>query len=577
MTTTATESGSTALSSRFARLPVVHSARARAFFLGTAVLTLAILCGNRALSEIQPAGLTSIFFLLFVIDDHTAALCALLILVASALVPAGGQIHAVPRWMGKHAALVAGATVALLALGTVTIYRNHPLSMDEYAPFFQSRIFAAGRLAGYFPPPLIDWLVPEYFQNFFINVSETNGAVASSYWPAFALLLTPLTVLGIPWALNPLIGGASLLAIHRLTLRLFDDQETAGLALLFTLSSPVFLADGISYYSMSAHLLANCIFALLVLTPTTRRLALAGVVGSIALTLHNPLPHLLFALPWALWLLSRRKGMRALLPLAAGYLPLSIVLGIGWPWFSGSIFHDGLVSAAAQSVADHARSAFALPDVSLLLARAIGLAKVWLWAAPGLVLLACAGIWKYRNDARCRVLVACALTTLAGFLFVPFDQGHGWGFRYFHSAWLVLPILGAAALSSPANNPAAAGTYGDARAFFINAALLALVFGNGLRIVQIGNFVGAHLAQLPKAIATGCQVVIIDPQFSFYAQDAVQNDPLLRDPIIRMVSHGRAADERMMGRYFPAYRRISADSLGAVWSDSSRTAPCLPR
>jgi len=85
--------------------------------------------------------------------------------------------------------------------------------------------------------------------------------------------------------------------MNRLAKRLFQSVEAAGLVTLFTVASPVFFADGISYYSMTAHMLANALFALLLLQPTTKRLIAAGIVGSFALSLHNPVPHALFALP----------------------------------------------------------------------------------------------------------------------------------------------------------------------------------------------------------------------------------------------------------------------------------------
>ncbi|MGG2305238.1 hypothetical protein ACE4Z6_27835, partial [Salmonella enterica] len=82
----------------------------------------------------------------------------------------------------------------------------------------------------------------------------------------------------------------------------------AGLAILLTVASPVFFANGISYYSMPAHLFANALYALLLIDPTPRRAFAAGLLGSIALTLHNPVPHLLFALPWIGWLALRPGG-----------------------------------------------------------------------------------------------------------------------------------------------------------------------------------------------------------------------------------------------------------------------------
>lgn len=139
-------------------------------------------------------------------------------------------------------------------------------------------------------------------------------------------------------------GGPALtlLVIHRLALELFDDREAAGFALLLTIASPVILANGISYYSMPAHLLANSAFALLLFRPTPRRAAAAGVVGSLALALHNPVPHMLFAHPGWSGSATRQGGMRLLAALIAGYLPLCAQLGLGWFQFSGHLLREGL-------------------------------------------------------------------------------------------------------------------------------------------------------------------------------------------------------------------------------------------
>src|SRR2546430_11346262 len=64
-----------------------------------------------------------------------------------------------------------------------------------------------------------------------------------------------------------------------------------------------------------------------------------------------------------------------------------------------------------------------------------------------MMILAVTGAWRWRHDTRVLTLAASALVTILGFLFVPYDQGHGWGFRYFHSAWMTLPVLAAAALT----------------------------------------------------------------------------------------------------------------------------------
>jgi len=551
-------------------LPVIRSVWARALFLASTVVSGGILLWiDHLRTTADLHDLAPIFFALFVVYDYAGALCALLILVGAALVPSRCSFRPLLRWTGEHPGIIALSSAMFLSLGALIVYQNHPLSMDEYAQVFQSKVFASGQLAGQFPPALLNWLIPKDFQDYFLTVSPVTGKVASNYWPSFALLLTPFTWLGIPWSCNPVISGLTLIAVHRLALQLFTDVESAGLAVVLTASSPVFFANGISYYSMPAHLLASTVYALLLVKATARRSVAAGVVGSVALTLHYPVAHIIFATPWLIWVIVR-KHWRQLGWIIVGYLPLCLLFGIGWFWFLGHLRHDGL-SAIANGDAARAlalmSSSFTQPSATVLLARLIGLAKLWLWAVPGVLLLAGVGLWKRWPDARCRVLGACALATLAGYLFVRVDQGHGWGFRYFHSAWLVLPLLSTAALARiPACQPDRLGRNGDVHTFVVACALITLVTAIPLRGAQMREFVAHQLSQLPQYSGSEPRIVIIRRDTSLYTRDLVQNDPFLRGSSIRMISRGAAADAQMIAANFPGYRRVYIDANGEVWS-----------
>jgi hypothetical protein len=357
---------------------------------------------------------------------------------------------------------------------------------------------------------------------------------------------------------------------------MFDDREAAGFALLLTIASPVIFANGISYYSMPAHLLANSVFALLLVRPTPLRAAAAGVVGSLALTLHSPVPHMLFAAPWLVWVATRRGGMRLFASLIAGYLPVCVLLGLGWFLFSGHLLREGLVSAAGPAAPwhrlQHMLETFSLPDATVVLARLIGIAKTWVWAVPGLMILAAAGAVRWRQDALCRLFTASALLTLVGYFLVPVDQGHGWGYRYFHSAWMALPLLATGALFRPARIRSEASShsrlFGDdeTKGFVATCMLLTLVFGVGFRAWQLEDFMARDVGQVPQYTGTERRVVILEGKHSFYGGDLVQNDPWLRLNEIRMYSHGAAADERMMAQYYPELHRVYVDRYGTVWS-----------
>ncbi|MDB6082372.1 MAG: hypothetical protein JWN43_253, partial [Gammaproteobacteria bacterium] len=91
-------------------------------------------------------GLTPIFFFLFASHDTAALECALLIGLAAALVSKRYRVRPLLRWLGSNPGWVAAGSLALLSCGAWMVYLHSPLSMDEYAPYFQSRVFAAGHL-----------------------------------------------------------------------------------------------------------------------------------------------------------------------------------------------------------------------------------------------------------------------------------------------------------------------------------------------------------------------------------------------------------------------------------------------
>ncbi|HEV2700987.1 MAG TPA: hypothetical protein VGV09_05100, partial [Steroidobacteraceae bacterium] len=168
------------------------------------------------------------------------------------------------------------------------------------------------------------------------------------------------------------------------------------------------------------------------------------------------------------------------------------------------------------------------------------------------------------------------------YLFYPGDQGHGWGNRYFHAAWVALPMLATAAMYRPASpalaslhepNETMTGMFADppTQLFVITCVGLMLVLGIGGRAWQIQRFLTADLNQLPQYAGTEQRVVIIDDTLSFYGRDLVQNDPWLRDTDITLYSEGAAANARMMAKAFPAMHKVFADHHGWVWSAKTLT------
>jgi hypothetical protein len=553
--------------------------------LSLAALGLTALAITFILANAEPHG--RIFWHLLSTHDLAAGWLMLAMLVLGQWL--GGRNSAHGAWVERlllaldrqRHVLALGLWLALCA-GSLWVYHDHPLSMDEYAAVFQAKVFAAGAMHGHFPPDLLDQLIPPAFQNHFLMVNRHTGAVFSAYWPGFAILLTPFEWLGIPWACNPTIVAASLLLIGRIARELIASPLAAAWALLFALASPAFVANGITYYSMPAHLLFNLGFAWLLLALSPLRLFLAGLVGGFALVLHNPFPHAVFALPWIIWLGTRRGDwLRNLAWLGAGYLPMVLVLGVGWSLWQQQALREGaaattVVHAAAPAAADWAQRAAALvsglvrffrwPDETILYARLGGLAKLWLWASPLLLLLAWLGGRTHKKTS-IQLLGASALLTFFAYFTIPFDQGHGWGYRYFHSAWGALPIL--AALGAVKLAASAEGSRASQQLLLLT--LLSLVIANGLRLAQMSELVASHLAQFPPRVE-GERRTMLHNGRGYYARDLIQNDPWLRGrDIVFLASPGHEGEA--LKRYLAGKTPAASNRYGTTYVDHRESPP----
>jgi hypothetical protein len=244
-----------------------------------------------------------------------------------------------------------------------------------------------------------------------------------------------------------------------------------------------------------------------------------------------------------------------LLPLMLGYLP-GVGVGLGWLMFRSDIASAAHGVLLASGVAS---GVFAWPNSTLLNMRAAALAKMWLWAVPCLFMFALLGRLRHRDNRQVRLLMQSAVLTFAVYLFVRFDQGHGWGYRYFHSAWGAIPILAGCAMTDRS----------DARQRLVSfagaAAILNLLLVMPFQMHQISEVISQHLAQLPAPKRPGNNVYFIHPRGGFYVADMVQNDPLLREPDLLLVSHGAEGDSQLIRQNWPNAVQVASGGAADQW------------
>jgi len=480
--------------------------------------------------------------------------------------------------LDSHRYIIATILFGVLCIGSLVVYSDTPLCMDEYAAVFQARVFAAGEMHGQFPIDIMDYCIPKGSQNFFLMINPVDGSVISTYWPGFSLLLAPFALLNIPWAFNPLITVASLLLIREVTYKLVPSKYSTGWALLFALSSPVFLAYGISYYSWSSHLFFNLLFVWLLTANTRSCFILAGLVGGYAMILHNPPPHILFALPWIYWV-WKRKGVN-IVWMAVGYIPVVAILGVGWTLYTQHLIRAG--EGATAQVSSHLVSYASplqylgellhLPGYDMCKARIGAISKLWLWGCPLIIPLACWGAWRSRS-VELRLMALSAIFTFVGYLFIQLDQGHGWGYRFFHSAWGVLPVLAAAAVCRESAIGRLSYRWSAA---IVLVALMSLFIMNGLRAKQITHFITAHLAQRPPMIgdhlrdgAKFSKQLVLHNGSGYYALDLVQNDPWLNGNTIILFAPNQAHEKALVDRFMPKGILFGRNWYGATYVERS--------
>ena len=531
---------------------------------------LSFLC-IRLLGLIQPAHrfATPIFRRLFFVGDGNALYVMIALLVALALLfclwfdGMRRQADRTATWVGTHPGITSLAAFCMLSLAARFIYRGHPLSMDEYAVWFQAQVFGKGHLTGEWPVQWLDQLLPRDFQNHFLVVSKETGAVASAYWPGFALLMAPFARLGVPWMANPAISALTLWVIGRSAPAFTGHASSGGWAILLMVANPVFWAMGISYYAMASILLFNLSFAWCLLSPTPARCLLAGFLGSIALTLHNPIPHILFALPWCLSIIRGPRRWSRVGWILCGYLPVTVLLGFGWHHVLQTLgnVQVGRTSGAKGTILEKLQTVLVLPTVRILEFRAAGLVKAWTWAFPGLFIAAIIGWNRFKPGSPIRLLGWSLICTFVGFLFVPFDQGHGWGFRYIHTAFAALPLL-AIGLTCDRLGHASLPIPIQSIGILALSGLLVMV---PWRLAEMGTFMDQHLSQVPEVEDAARRIIWIRRNEGFYAQDLVQNDPWLQRGPLRFESRGAQAELQFMAREFPGSIPLFQQGAGVVW------------
>lgn len=388
----------------------------------------------------------NIFFYLYYSYDRWAFMAfAGLAIAAGAILP---RVQQELRWPAALQRLrlwhVALAVFAVMVVGTYIVCLNHPLAMDEFLANFQAQIFLGGHVLGPIPE---EWRPYSKAMAPVLSVTDpVRGTWAAYYLPIYALLRTPFYWLGLDTILNAALSAATVLLTAACAGRIWPDERRAPwIAGLLLALGPQFLITGMTAYAMPAHLCFSMLWLWLWLRNDTTGYLLLPLVGVLAIGLHQPNIHALFAAPFLL-LLPFRAGWQL-----TAYVVIVYAAGcVGWLEFMKYRYPlqetaAGAATAETSTQLSFVASLFRAPSFFSWVKLGMNFTQFFVWQplVLGAFLLVSFFHWR-RWSAPLRCLAVVFLACLGFYFLSTVGQGHGWGNRFMH------PYLGATALLATA-------------------------------------------------------------------------------------------------------------------------------
>ena len=426
-------------------------------------------------------------------------------------------------------ALGVGAFMAVVAYaGHYWLLSGYDMSRDEQMATFDAAVFARGELVA----PLDGvWRERAAALNtmFMYPTSETSAWI-SAYLPLNGVIRAFFAWLGDAALTGPamlLIGAVALWGCAR---RIWpDSREAALVALLLYLGSGQVLFNGMTAYAMPAHLALNLCWLWLFLRRTAASDLAALAVGFVAVGLHQPIMHPMFAAP-ILFLLVLERDWRRVAFYLAGYA----AIGAFWAWWPNamwSLVEGNALAPKSQGIDYISRlvATVALSDGIRIGNMVLNIIRFFAWQHLLLVPLLPLGVMLARRDRLAGAFLGGILLTVSVmFVILPY-QGHGFGYRYLHGLignFILLAVYGWT-------------TLGEAQAIW--RSLLLRTTAAGLFVIMPLQAWMAHaLYEVPARASqrierSGADYAVVGEEDAPFVADLVINPPGLDRRPIRLV------------------------------------------
>jgi hypothetical protein len=439
---------------------------------------------------------------------------------------------------------IAVLVFAIAGLGTHLVCHDYPLSADEFMADFQAQIFLRGQISAEIPPQWLDAvrvIKPTHVEYF-----PTAHSWKATYLPVYAAMRAVFQSVHLQAFLNPCLAALTVLALYGAARNIWpNEKQNAFVAVLLLAGSAQFLVMAMTAYSMPAHLALNTVWLWLYSRTDRRRFYLAPIVGVLAIGLHQPIVHALFAAPFLCRLVIQRKWR------AVSVFGLIYLLGCAGWYIWRTRFSPAPVGSAAPF--------FRLWNLKMLVIQPMDLLLVAGWSALATPLLVVLGFARF---SRVRPIIQDAaiscLLTFGFYYFFYLDQGHGWGYRYFHgtlSCFVLVAVAGWEALVEKTGRR-------SARNFLFVALAASFLVALPLRFYQVETFIRPFARSAEAVQSMNAEVVGIDPHFAWYSADLIRNDPFLEHrPIVAALINLRPQEVATLTQAGKA-RFVTREELG---------------
>lgn len=458
----------------------------------------------------------------------------LLLLGIAVLLLCGWRLPAragLPTLSAKAVFACTGLLLLLTFIGHYLVLSGYDRSRDEQMASFDAVVFASGHLVAQLPALWRDHA--EVLNVSFMYPADPRGAWISSYLPLNAGLRAALGAIT-----GPLMTALGAIALWGCVRRIWpQDKEAPTLALILYAGSAQVLVTGMTSYAMPAHLALNLSWLWLFLRGSWKWDLAALLVGFIAVGLHQPIMHPLFAAPVLITLVRDRAWRRAAL-----YFIGYGVIGAFWLWWPS--FAWGLVQADPSALRP-AGVDFMTRTIEVLKHRdSGGLAYMLLnflrliaWQHLLLLPLMLIGARVTRGNALAGGLVGgIILTVFAMAVLLPY-QGHGFGYRYVHGLIgnaILLAVFGWRALAQTE-------VFGQWRSFLVRTTIAGAFIMIPVQGWMAYAFYAAPAQASQRIDKIDADYAVIGAGDARDAYDLVYNPPSLNRRPIRLLREALTA------------------------------------